>query len=203
MKKLLCLFITTFLLSACHDLPDAPFGFEWGQSVKDTVAQNIEGFKVEGDEKKVVFAASDSAPIPSTYAGRYNLMFIAGRGLTHITFSVNVDKDSTSFIEGAKVYKDISNILDRKYGAPVLVKESVSDEKHGFYNCLKNTTCGEWHRDYDFNGMKVTLSARPVPYNADAGDPNGIISVKYEYYTDAMKRADAKKFGADNYSNGF
>jgi len=130
-------------------------------------------------------------------------MFIAGRGLTHITFSVNVDKNSTSFIEGAKVYKDISNILDGKYGAPVLVKESVSDEKHGFYNCLKKTNCGEWHRDYDFNGMKVTLSARPVPYNANAGDPNGVISVKYEYYTDAMKRADAKKFGADNYSNGF
>lgn len=87
MKKLLCLFFAVFFLSACDDLPEAPFGFKWGQSVKDTLAQNIDGLKVDGDEKKVVFAASDSAPIPSTYAGRYNLMFIAGRGLRKVRTS--------------------------------------------------------------------------------------------------------------------
>ncbi|BBJ59134.1 hypothetical protein EAS17NKHM_025300 [Enterobacter asburiae] len=113
MKKLLCLFFTVFLLSACDDFPDAPFGFKWGQSVKDTLAQNIEGLKVEGDEKKFVFADSDSAPIPSTYTGRYHLMFIPGRGLTHISFSVLVDKNSKEFIEGANVYKDIGDFLDK------------------------------------------------------------------------------------------
>lgn len=74
MKKLLCVFFTVFLLSACDNMPDAPFGFKWGQSVKYTLEQNIEDLKIEGDEKKIVFAASDSAPLPSTYAGRYNLI---------------------------------------------------------------------------------------------------------------------------------
>lgn len=85
----------------------------------------------------------------------------------------------------------------------MLIKENVSSKNHEFYNCLKKTSCGEWYRDYYFNGMKIKLSARPVPYNVQAGDPSGIINIKYEYYTDSMKKEDAKKFSEDNYSNGF
>ncbi|WP_143346043.1 hypothetical protein [Enterobacter asburiae] len=73
----------------------------------------------------------------------------------------------------------------------------------GFYSCLKNINCGEWHRYYEFKGMKIELSASPVTWKLYSGDPNGIIRVQYKYHTEAMENEDAKKFTADNDSNVF
>ena len=191
-------------LVGCDSKPDAPFGFKWGQTVKETVAQNLKGAKVDGDDGDILaFISADSAPQPVQYDGRYYLSFIPSLGLTSATFSTPVDKGGPFFNEGRTVYNAIAKKLDEKYGVAKSINEKNDSGGAGFYECLKNESCGVWERTYNSDGMKVKLNVEPSPGQLMSGLSKGYVRVKYEYLTPEMIKKVQDKMAKEEKANNF
>lgn len=190
-------------LAGCDNKPDAPFGLKWGQSVKETIGQNLKGAKVDGDENLVVFIHADSAPEPVQYRGRYFFVFSSGEGLTSASFSTQVDENGVFFNEGRSVYDSISKKLEEKYGPPKFINEKVDRDGPEFYSCIKEDGCGLWERSYRYDGMDIKLSVKPTPGKLMDGFAKAYINVEYEYLTDEMKKKMFDKMKKQNDSNNF
>ncbi len=184
-KKLFILGLALFL-QGCDNKPVAPFGFKWGQTVEQTINQNLEGAEISDKNDVIAFISADSAPEPVQYEGRYYLSFMKGLGLTSASFSTNVDRNSYFFNQGRNIYSSISQKLEEKYGAPVKINENVSRDGNEFYECLKHESCGQWSREYSKDGMKVILRVESAPGSLMDDFPKGTVSVRYEYFSKEM-----------------
>lgn len=202
MKKFFYIFIACVFISGCDSKPDAPFGFEWGQSVQDVSKLNIDGLKIN-DHKMMVFATANTAPKPAQYDGKYHLTFTPMYGLKGVSFSTAVDENSWFFNQGRRVYDDISSQLEEKYGPPKQIVEKVERDGAQFYSCLKEEGCGKWERTYEYRGMIVTLSVNPSPGKLVDSLAKAYVGVDYEYYTDEMKKKEAEKYMNKKNTNNF
>jgi len=202
-KKLLAVAMAVLFIAGCDSKPDAPFGFKWGQTVKQTLSQNLKDAKVSGNEDTLIFISAHSAPQPVPYSGWYRLVFTPGVGLTSASFSTPVDEGGFFFNEGRNVYSSISKKLEEKYGPPQNVNESMARDGAEFYSCIKEDGCGKWERTYQHDGVKIKLSVRPTPGKLMDGLSKAYIGVDYEYYTEKMKKESLEKSEKKYSSNNF
>jgi len=176
-------------LAGCDQKPQAPFGFEWGQTIEKTKTQNLRKMDVNDEYSYVTFIHADSAPDPSAYSGRYFLVFRPKFGLTNISFSKDVDQSSMLFDEGQRIYNDIAAKLEKKYGKPLEILEKMDRDGTEFYDCLSKEGCGQWERKYKNKDMSIILKMQPagmlIPDFA-----KGSVNVEYEYFTDDMRKED-------------
>lgn len=203
MKKLLAVAVAVLFIAGCDSKPDAPFGFKWGQTVNETVAQNLKNSDVRGDESLVSFIHADSAPEPVQYKGRYFLTFYPEFGLTTASFLTEVDEESVFFNQGRVIYNQINKKLEEKYGPPSKVDENVERDGAEFYSCIKEKGCGKWERSYHKNGMNVKISVEPAVGSLMDGFSKGYIQVSYEYFTEKMKEKLIDKMKKKEISNNF
>lgn len=203
MKKLLAVAVAVLFIVGCDSKPDAPFGFKWGQTVKETVSQNLKNADVENVSDLMTFIHADSAPEPVQYVGRYFLTFYPEFGLTSALFSAKVDEESVFFNQGRTIYNQISKKLEEKYGPPIKIDEKVDRDGAEFYSCIKEDGCGKWARVYHKNGMNIKLSVEPASGRLMDGFAKGYIQVQYEYFTDKMKQELINKVDKEEKSNNF
>lgn len=200
-KKIL---IASFLmaLAGCDQKPQAPFGFEWGQTIEKTKSQNLRNMDLDYEYSYVTFIHADSAPEPSVYSGKYFLAFRPKFGLTNISFSKDVDQSSMLFDEGRKIYNDIAEKLEEKYGKPLEVNEKMDRDGTEFYDCLSEKGCGKWERKYKNKDVSILLKmqsvGRLIPDFAKAS-----VNVQYEYFTDDMRKEDLKSSSQKGKDNSF
>lgn len=186
MKNTILVALLVVLVSGCDSKPKAPFGFEWGQTVDETISQNLKGAKVSDKDSFLAFVSAESAPEPVQYEGKYFLSFTKGLGLTSATFSTGVDKNGYFFNQGRTTYNSIAQKLEEKYGKPKKVTENVERDGNEFYECIKNESCGQWEREYSKDGMKIILKVESNHGSLIDDFPKGDVSVRYEYLTKEM-----------------
>ena len=193
----------SLLLLGCDSKPQAPFGFEWGQSLEKTKSQNLKGLEVKGDYDYVTFVYANSAPEESQFKGRYFLILRPDFGLTSISFSKGVDPTSMLFDEGKKVYDSISAKLEQKYGKPSTINEHMDRDGTEFYDCLRSEECGKWERYFVKDGMSITLKMSPISGDLIPDIPKAYVKVEYEYFTEEMKQKDIKQQIKKHEKNNF
>ncbi len=191
-----------FFLTGCDNKPDAPFGFKWGQTIQQTIDQKLAGTKVN-NTGFVGFISADTAPKPASFEGRYFLGFMGGLGLTSVSFSTPVDANGYFFNQGRKVYGDMSQKLEQKYGSPVEIKEKVSRDGADFYECIKDESCGTWQRKYQKDGMTITLNVEPSPGRLMDAMSKGYVSVRYEFVSKEELDKEVKRYKDKKESNNF
>ena len=191
-----------FLLTGCDNKPDAPFGFKWGQTIQQTIDQKLAGTKVN-NTGFVGFISADTAPKPASFEGRYFLGFMGGLGLTSVSFSTPVEANGYFFNQGRKVYGDMSQKLEQKYGSPVEIKEKVSRDGADFYECIKDESCGTWQRKYQKDGMTITLNVEPSPGRLMDAMSKGYVSVRYEFVSKEELDKEVKRYKDKKESNNF
>lgn len=205
MKKIAIMgaMLAVLLVSGCDRKPEAPFGLKWGQTVKQTLAQNLKNAKLTGDDSILAFIHADSVPEPVQYKGRYYLTFSPELGLTSVTFSTKVDEESIYFNQGRTIYSQISKRLEEKYGPPQKINENVERDGAEFYTCIREDGCGKWERTYLNKGMNVKLSVEPTPGDIMDGFAKGYVEVRYEYLTNEMQEKMFDRMKKKENSNNF
>lgn len=192
-KKTIFVFVGCLLLSACDKKPEAPFGFEWGQTIEDVKDKKLTSFKADEDMKFMQFASAKSAPKNAYDAESYSLAFLPVSGLSIITmYSKGLDSRTQEPIQAKKLYEKISGMLQEKYGNPLEINEHVNRDGAEFYDCLTNESCGQWKRQYKKEGVSVILeiSALGGYLLKSANLEKGRVTVSYTYITDEMKEKE-------------
>lgn len=156
--KVLFLVFLCFLVSSAksQSYPNAPFGFEWGQSQDDLKKKGVSlaGCINDGD-----FVACEAKnPIkPVSFGDIYLPRFHKTEGLQWVGVLSNRFEDDISGSEGKELYDKVKQSLIKKYKEP---DASLSQEVFGltvydgydeFYQCLAYSGCGYWGSLWNFH----------------------------------------------------
>lgn len=170
MKRILAVAAVVALLAGCDSKPDAPFGFEWGQSVDNVKKLGLSRLSC-GDEHKDGFTLCHSESSPSGERGEFIFAFNDPKykGLVTIDKKYKATNDKELLLEQ---YNKEKLDLDKKYGSPVKSSNQY-DENRDFFFCLSDESCAEIKADYENDGVMSGVEIRSKDKNS------GYISVYY------------------------
>jgi len=159
-------FVLLFILFQCFSVSandfSAPFGLNWGMSVK---ALNKIGFKDAGSSGGFRILSSVTAPKPWSKGDEYLAVIYKNKLVKIVVFSEKITNDLYGS-EGKGLYNKVKSLLAKKYGGPAdsteLMGLDIYKDTDEFYQCLKYNGCGYYRSSYKYGDGFVAIQLKGV-----------------------------------------
>ncbi|EMG9309875.1 hypothetical protein I4905_12905 [Proteus mirabilis] len=165
MLKRLTLFFTLFIIVGCdntkNEKKEFMHGFAWHQSMTDIKNLNLNNLKCTSAPEGWA-CSSWSAPNKQLNDYYYFFVVLKDKGLSSLLI-LELENQSNSQVL-LKKYNQLNRTLFDEFGSPTYQVDNIP-RNNAFFQCLKNTECGEIKNQYDANGVTAILSI--------LGDDNG------------------------------
>ncbi|WP_206483644.1 hypothetical protein [Thalassotalea sp. G2M2-11] len=180
-------------VSLAADTFPEPFGLTWEMS--EAGLKKIGFAQISDSEGLKVFS---SLSVPKAWSKAENYIVVTYKG--KLVKAVAVSKKFTDDIygsEGKSVYKQVKNLLAKKYGSPSEQYETVGrklyDDSDEFYQCLEYSGCGVYLSFFNFAGGMISVQLNGKQRGV------GYLTIGYEspYFSIAKKEIERGNIESD------